>query len=1597
MNHEPSSPFSESLLAMALPIKPLNFTLSGDLNNSESKRDFNSSSETYVSEDDEQDVAPPPVPEKDTNRESTITADASLSPSKSIMRTTVTPLGLPKKMVAFKSAQVLETHHLYTPNQDNDDTQLPPSENIPENLAHSWSEFDKLVSFTSLPPPAPPPHTLNTITGLLTADKDIQDNDADISRLSEYRSHRLPSTPLKEKLEVFLGTHDTSDDYKTRQNNANDDLADHLDMLGSARDNETSVNIHNLSHQLDMLHTETENPLRALGKSLEVYLCLAHSSQSSLQSLVEENRYLSAENVFTQSRGFELKDGIKGFSDLIAGTLIQNTDHDSDSEGLTFGHDSQHDALLPSESNSMDQSYNSTEKSIMSLLNSQMLRKGESSLLKENSASSLVLLGSTEKVEGQNKTDILRNPFALNTIAGAEEGLTVNPKELPQVSDNLQESIDLHNSPASADAAVFATPLAHSTDQFELPAESNSHSESVLQFKDEHSRIENEATSPVKKEPSLERVKPENVSMVGDPEIKEEDISMVKPEASSFLEEHTSPVKKHEPLITHYELSQGLEDEVLHPADILDDSPKLTLGLPKLDDDYSSDLEHHENAAVREVDTKVVATSLDVKLVPHNLQPPPQDIVTDNELADSSTTSERKVPLDTVFHNNINNESEGLHYEDTSENPIGHMLVPGKESGDDVGNDSNNDSTNASRVVSKLGDNSFLANSSNIQHPILLPTIGPDEASFADLTRRLEQSASSFEESLSAEHDQEKPSNPDFLSIWRSQQRSKKFDRVPLLNPVYNVSAIRHYHSADTLQRPLLMLPHSFKPRKFTDVNLVSRRVVSPGGEDLHVSGFLPEISRGSDLEQHFCSLIGHQSLLSDHLISYLQHQVQRRKSFDSLNLLTQIDGANIPDVPPQENNVVSLRPRSLNLEDTYRPELSSEPKKSKFFIPPFEIKRTNSVLSPKNQYNEIFEDARPIQPTIRAEGMKTLPSMDRDEVKRILQMKQAMSQDEYTRLKLLKTQRRPVVQEPANRFDQIQQQASIHTDSILSDPTGQRNMLIAQAVNKVASTPKEEEVKKEISFEPIHFLKRSEFPEPDFDLLSIQDNIPLTPVADKQPDTAASAAKDSQWPPQFAVRSSDLTDVNSSPTHKFKVIEQTKPVTSPKKDPKAIKIRSPLKVVKENGSVTGVVFDHPPPKLNLEPQPLVNDKVRSKKHEALPSTVSVPSNIVVLTGSSNHLEPSMLAKEARSQINGQKSRAASQEKLTERGKLFFRVVGLKNIDLPDIETHNGEFTLTLDNGVHCIKTPSYNMLGDDVTIGKEFELTVQDSLEFIMTMKATYKKPKDTLAEVKERKVVKSKNKLGRLFGSKSIVTTTRFVPRQTRDSWANLFATDGSFARCYLDLEQYETQIFGKAKTFQINCYNEWATSPRGKEKIKVEPYQVAQLEVKMMFVPRSEAYEVLPSSIRYAYESLEELKNESTFTLEGYMHQEGGDCEVWKKRWFQLKGTSLIAHSEFSHKTRAKINLAKVVEVIYIDKENMTRSSSNYRNFSDILLVENAFKIRFANGELIDFGAPSKEEKSAWIGAIQQIVYRNKFRRQPWVQMMQEQNNRRRSLVL
>ena len=57
-----------------------------------------------------------------------------------------------------------------------------------------------------------------------------------------------------------------------------------------------------------------------------------------------------------------------------------------------------------------------------------------------------------------------------------------------------------------------------------------------------------------------------------------------------------------------------------------------------------------------------------------------------------------------------------------------------------------------------------------------------------------------------------------------------------------------------------------------------------------------------------------------------------------------------------------------------------------------------------------------------------------------------------------------------------------------------------------------------------------------------------------------------------------------------------------------------------------------------------------------------------------------------------------------ERGRLFVKVISVKDLTLPLPQGQPTYFCLTLDNGLHCVTT-SWLELGKNAPIGQEFEL----------------------------------------------------------------------------------------------------------------------------------------------------------------------------------------------------------------------------------------------------------------------------------------------------
>jgi hypothetical protein len=297
-----------------------------------------------------------------------------------------------------------------------------------------------------------------------------------------------------------------------------------------------------------------------------------------------------------------------------------------------------------------------------------------------------------------------------------------------------------------------------------------------------------------------------------------------------------------------------------------------------------------------------------------------------------------------------------------------------------------------------------------------------------------------------------------------------------------------------------------------------------------------------------------------------------------------------------------------------------------------------------------------------------------------------------------------------------------------------------------------------------------------------------------------------------------------------------------------------------------------------------------------------------------------------------------------ERGRLFVKVVGVKDLDLPlprgecspffikrKLTNNVGQrsyFALTLDNGLHCVTT-SWLELGKSAPIGQEFELVVMNDLEFQLTLQMKIEDPKPQVVQpaavspTKSSKTQKS-SAFSRVFASpkkrkeqemRQQLEAEKHQRNQASISAANvdpyaalrnLVARDGTFARAYVSLGDHEQKAFGRPYTADVACFNEWAVdetihSVKSKKSTnssssgpqKRPPYQVGNLELQLLYVPKPKGAkeDAMPKSMNACVRELREAENTAARTWEGFLSQQGGDCPVSTQACMLLSSLKLI----------------------------------------------------------------------------------------------------------
>lgn len=380
-----------------------------------------------------------------------------------------------------------------------------------------------------------------------------------------------------------------------------------------------------------------------------------------------------------------------------------------------------------------------------------------------------------------------------------------------------------------------------------------------------------------------------------------------------------------------------------------------------------------------------------------------------------------------------------------------------------------------------------------------------------------------------------------------------------------------------------------------------------------------------------------------------------------------------------------------------------------------------------------------------------------------------------------------------------------------------------------------------------------------------------------------------------------------------------------------------------------------------------------------------------------------------------------SAEETGERGRVFVKVMGVKDLDLPMPKNERTWFSLTLDNGVHCVTT-AWLELARNAPIGQEFELVVPNDLEFQLTLNVKLERPPPqrmaqspasprktktstfsrVFASPKKRKEMelRQKEEDERLARQQREANARKTAANPTAwDLLSPLAAEDGSFARAYVCLKEHEARCFGRPYVVDVACFNEWATEEAGfassvKSKrgstsvVRKAPYKIGKLELQLLFVPRPKGAtdEDMPKSMNSCIREMKAAEERRSRNWEGHLSQQGGDCPYWRRRYFKLVGTKLTAYHEATRQPRATINLANAKRLIddrraltekeITGKNGKRRRSAFAEEEEAYMFVEEGFRVRFNNGEIIDFYADSPEDKEGWLKVLSDVIGRDNF---------------------
>ncbi|TIA90845.1 hypothetical protein E3P99_01399 [Wallemia hederae] len=353
-------------------------------------------------------------------------------------------------------------------------------------------------------------------------------------------------------------------------------------------------------------------------------------------------------------------------------------------------------------------------------------------------------------------------------------------------------------------------------------------------------------------------------------------------------------------------------------------------------------------------------------------------------------------------------------------------------------------------------------------------------------------------------------------------------------------------------------------------------------------------------------------------------------------------------------------------------------------------------------------------------------------------------------------------------------------------------------------------------------------------------------------------------------------------------------------------------------------------------------------------------------------------------------------------GKVFVKVAGLRDVELPIPVGKQTYFCCTLDNGINHVATP-YTPLRKEAPMGQEFDLILNKNLFFTLSFKC---RMDEHLAPPRPQPRFRP-----------AMVTPTQPPPSpsKSRSGFRSMFSSPKKERKRAQQeqQEQLEKEIeqsrledldpvvpsepmlnfLQKDGTFGSTrvIYNEVAPRCQGRMVEIILPLEgkftkndgsvtkciVGKLVLHMLGIPNlpGVVQKDLPMSLDHTVKVMKEMQWHKKKICQSVLTQLGGGVTSWRRRMYSLVGGRIIVFNEVTKRAIATVDLTNAVTVQDCNKASDTAVEKGWVDEGDAS-VERSFMLilKDESGEdKLHFFSDTDEDKAMWMKELSGIIGR------------------------